>query len=120
MPLLVRTFPLTSSVDEIKQFAKELAERQTETDAFYRKFGVTHESWHVQQTGDNWWIIGVTQLANPADAGPRYAASTEKFDTWFKSRVHGISGIDLNEQPLGLPTDRVFAWSDGAENDLCA
>ena len=121
MPLLVRAFPLKAPVADLKQFAQELAAKRPETDAFYRKYGVTHESWHVQETPTGPWVIGVAKLADPTEAGPRYAASTEDFDAWFKDRVLRLSGIDLNRSPLGPQTTQVFEWSDKAvpRSNLC-
>jgi hypothetical protein len=121
MPLLVRAFPLQTSVANLKEFAQELTSRSVETDAFYRKYGVTHESWHVQETPNGPWVIGVAKLENPSEAGARYAASAEEFDAWFKGRVLQLSGVDLNKAPLGPPTTQVFAWSDRAvpQSNLC-
>jgi hypothetical protein len=121
MPLLVRAFPLLTSVEGIKQFAEELTSRSSETDAFYRKYGVTHESWHVQQTPNGPWVIGVAKIEDPSEAGARYAASSDDFDAWFKGRVFQLSGVDLNNAPLGPPTQQVFAWSDKsvAQSNLC-
>ena len=121
MPLLVRAFPLVSPVEGLKRFAEELSSRSAETDAFYRKYGVTHESWHVQKTPSGSWVIGVARIENPSEAGARYAASSDKFDEWFKNRVLELTGIDLNNTPLGPATEQVFAWSDGsiARSNLC-
>lgn len=122
MPLLVRAFPLISPVEALRQFAQELTARAAETDAFYRKYGVTHESWHVQETPNGPWAIGVTKIEDPTEAGARYAASSDEFDGWFKNQVLRLSGIDLNSAPLGPPATQVFAWADQAvdRSNLCA
>jgi hypothetical protein len=121
MPLLVRAFPLITPVEALSQFAQELTARGSETDAFYRKYGVTHESWHVQETPNGPWVIGVAKIENPSEAGVRYAASSEEFDGWFKSQVLRLTGIDLNSAPLGPPTTQVFAWADKSvdQSNLC-
>ena len=121
MPLLVRAFPLVSPVAGLRRFAEELMSQSAETDAFYRKYGVTHESWHVQTTPSGPWVIGVAKIENPSEAGSRYAASSDAFDEWFKNRVLELTGIDLNSTPLGPPTEQVFAWSDNsiARSNLC-
>jgi hypothetical protein len=122
MSLLVRAFPLVCPIDEVRQFASALAERKAETDAFYRNLGVTHESWHVQETPSGPWVIGVTKVGDQAEAAPRYAASAASFDVWFKSQVRRLCGVDPDQQPLGPPTTQVFVWSDAARADsnLCA
>lgn len=111
MPLLVRAFPLRRPIEELQQFAQELAARRAETDAFYRGFGVSRETWHVQQTPAGPWIIGVTEIADAAEAASRYAASTTAFDAWFKRSIMHLSGVDPDQQPLGPPTAQVFEWA---------
>ena len=121
MPLLVRAFPLRTSVENLQQFAQELTQRSPQTDAFYRRYGITHESWHLQETPGGAWVIGIAKIEQPAEAGARYAASSDEFDAWFKRRVLELSGVDLNNAPLGPPTRQVFAWSDPevSRSNLC-
>ena len=121
MPLIVRAYPLRASVEEVKAFGAALAVRQAETDEFYRQFGVSHESWHVQQTPDGPWLISVTKLENPTEAAPRYAESSSNFDSWFKREVLRLSGVNPDKEPLGPPTTQVFSWSDErvAASNLC-
>ena len=121
MPLLVRAFPLLGPVENLRQFAAELTSRSSETDAFYRKYGISHESWHVQETPNGPWVIGVAKIENPTEAGARYGASSDEFDAWFKGRVLQLSGVNLNNAPLGPPTQQVFAWSDRSvpKSNLC-
>lgn len=121
MPLLVRAFPLRAPVEKLQQFVAELTSRGSQTDAFYRKYGVTHESWHVQHTPDGPWVISVAKIESPAEAGPTFAACSDEFDGWFKGQVFQLSGVDLNNAPLGPPTEQVFAWSDPSvsQSNLC-
>lgn len=121
MPMLVRAFPLRTSVEKLKEFAQELDTRSSQTDAFYRKYGITHESWHIQETPTGPWVIGIAKIQNPSEAGPRFAQSSDEFDAWFKGRVHQLSGVDLDNAPLGPPTTQVFAWSDKTvpQSNLC-
>jgi hypothetical protein len=60
-------------------------------------------------------------IEHPIEAGARYAASSDEFAAWFKRRVLELSGVDLNNAPLGPPTRQVFAWSDPAvsRSNLC-
>ena len=113
MPLVVRAFPLRGSISELQAFASELTgARAADADQFYRHYGVDHESWHVQQTPHGPWVIGVTMVADPAEAAPRYANATQEFHVWFKERVLSLTGVDPNETPLGPPTTEVFSWSN--------
>jgi hypothetical protein len=113
MSLIVRAFPLRSSIKDLEAFAATLnTERKTETAAFYRQFGISHESWHLQETPNGPWVIGVTAIDDAAEAAPRYAKSSTEFDSWFKKQVLQLSGVNPDQQPLGPPTTQVFVWSD--------
>ena len=123
MPIVVRAFPLTKSVADLKAFASALtAERKADAGAFFRQFGVSHESWYVQETPSGPWVIAVTKVDNPTEAAPRYAKSSVEFDAWFKDQVKSLSGVDPNQQPLGPPTTQVFEWFDESRpnSNLCA
>jgi hypothetical protein len=123
MPVLVRAYQIHKPVADLQAFAAALnGERQAETTEFYRRFSVSHESWHLQQTQFGPWLISVTVLDNPSEAGPRYATSTAAFEKWFKDQVRDLSGVDSDKEPLGPPTSLVFAWSDPERphSNLCA
>jgi hypothetical protein len=110
MPQLVRAFPLHRPIEDLQRFAEELRTRRAETDAFYLGFGVRRETWHVQETPFGPWVIGVTEIEDPAASGARYAASSAEFDAWFKGSIMRLSGVDPDNAPLGPPTRQVFEW----------
>jgi hypothetical protein len=41
---------------------------------------------------------------------PEFAQSRHAFDRWFKDRIRAVTGVNLDEQPLGLPTRCIFDW----------
>ena len=112
MSLVVRAFPLApGKEEEVHALAEELRTRRAaEAEGFYRRFGVSRESWHVQRTPHGTWVIGVTDISEQpvAAAADQYARSEEPFDRWFKDQVHRLTGINPDEQPLGPPTECVF------------
>jgi hypothetical protein len=117
MPRVVRAFPLRSSRAALESFAAQLnVQRSTETAQFYRHYGVSSESWHLQDTPSGPWVIAVTELDNPAEAAPRYADASAEFDVWFKAQVLALSGVDPNTMPLGPPTTEAFSWSDSVSH----
>jgi hypothetical protein len=114
MQHVVRAFPLRASREALDAFAAQLkGRRAAEAAAFYRRYGVADESWHVQETPIGPWVIAVTILADPAEAAPRFAQATEEFEAWFKAEVLALTGIDQNVAPLGPPSKQVFRWSTG-------
>ena len=120
MSVVVRAFPVTKSMNEVRAFADELVARRDEAGDFYRQYGVSHESWHVQDTPAGPWVIVVNVVEDPREAAPRYAAADAGFERWFKAQVLEVTGIDANRQPLGPPTSVIYDWSDDERADVCA
>jgi hypothetical protein len=113
MPLLVRAFPVTQGKDEMMQFIKELTQRRaSEVDAFYRRFGVSHEVVFWQETPHGAQIIVCTQVADLTEAPELYARAEEPFESWFKQEILRLTGVDLNQTPLGPPSEKIFEWAD--------
>ena len=113
MSIVVRAFPILGSRSELNAFVDELnGSRREDAARFYREFGITHESWHLQETPNGPWVIVVTMIRDAAEAAQRYAAATAEFHAWFKGQVMAITGVDPNSAPLGPPTSPVFHWSD--------
>lgn len=115
MQRVVRAFPVLPGKEPcLQDMVRQLAgERAKEAADFFKRFGVTHESWHAQETPAGTWVIGVTEISDiPVDvAAAGYARSEQAFDTWFKEKVREISGIDPNTTPQGPPTQCIFSWS---------
>ena len=87
MPLVVRAFPLLGSRSQLEAFAAALrGERANEAAQFYRHYGLTHESWHLQDTPQGPWVIAVSQIENPEEAGARYAQASAHFTLGSKLR----------------------------------
>lgn len=122
MPMLLRAYQIHKSVADVEAFAQALTnERQAEAAAFYRRYGVSHESWHLQHTEFGLWLISLTVVDNPTEVAPQYAATTDEFEKWFKDQVRDLSGVDSDKEPLGPQTMPVFTWSDPERpnSDLC-
>lgn len=117
MERVVRAFPVLQGMEQAaRELAQEMAgERQRESERFFRQFGVTHESWHLQETPAGTWIIAITEISEVpvAAVAESYAHSEEVFDVWFKERVLKITGIDPSTTPLGPPTERIFCFDAG-------
>ena len=112
MSFLVRAFPLRKPVSDFDAFVAELhGQKKADADAFYSSHGITHESWHLQQTENGPWIIVVTMVGNADEAAPKYAKATDEFSSWFKGQVMTLSGVDPSVAPLGPPTSQVYSWS---------
>src|SRR5262249_5058411 len=115
----VRGFPLRRSVDELRSFAEELSTtRKDEANQFYQEYGLSYESWHLQDTPSGPWVLCVSVVERPDEAGPRYATASADFHAWFKAMVLHLTGIDPSSQPLGPPTTEIFRWSEADKSGL--
>ncbi|MBM3116936.1 hypothetical protein [Jeongeupia naejangsanensis] len=122
MPIVVRAFPLLQPVEAMNAFIAALAgERKQEAEQFFRHYGVSHESWHLQETGNGPWVIAISMVDDPAAAAACYANASEEFHCWFRAQVQQLSGVDPQQAPLGPPTTCVFNWFDGERlgSNLC-
>lgn len=109
-PIVVPAFPLRGSRSQLAAFAAALrGERAAEPAQFYRHYGLTCASWHLQDTPQGPWVIAVNQIEDPQEAGARYAEATADFHAWFKAQVLSLTGVDPNTTPLGPPTHEVFS-----------
>ena len=121
MTYIVRAFPVITPVEELERFLAELAgARRADTQAFYRRYGISHESAYVQQTAHGTLVIVVTVLdEDHQQAAARYQATTAGFEEWFKGNIRRLTGVDPDQQPLGPPSTAVFAF-DGRSGDVRA
>ena len=113
MPILIRAFPVTQGKDEMMRFIEELTQRRAfEVDAFYHKFGVSHEVVFWQETPNGAQLIVSTEVADLTEVPAAYAKADEPFESWFKGEIMRLTGVDLNQTPLGPPSEKVFEWAD--------
>ena len=72
-----RDVEATALLGDVEAFAAALSgERRTEAAAFYRKYGVSQETWHVQESADGPRVIVVTMLDEPAVSAPYFSISS--------------------------------------------
>jgi hypothetical protein len=110
---VVRAFPvLPGKEPQVREFARELAGRSGDLTTFYGQFGVSHESWHLQQTPAGPWVIGITEIARTpvSAAAQQFKVSERPFDRWFKNQIRELTGVDLDQAPLGPPTECILNW----------
>ena len=107
-----RAYPLIRPLAELHAFVAALSgARREEADTFYRQYGISHESAHLQETPNGHLLIVVTALDDHQEAAPRYKAASDEFQSWFKAQILHLTGVDPNVTPLGPPSAEVFAWS---------
>jgi hypothetical protein len=117
MAMVVRAFPVLPGKEQAaRDFAATLGSaRREDAAAFFGRYGVTRESWHLQQMPRGTFIIVVTELgASPGIQvhvqAQAYASAQHAFERWFKDNVRELCGVDPDQQPLGPPTETIFDW----------
>jgi len=114
MSYVVRAYPVIRPVEELQEFISALSgSRSAETDKFYRKYGVSHESAYLQETAQGPILIVVTLIADEQTASSQFQAASEEFHAWFKAQLLHLTGVDPNLTPLGPSTTEVFSWRAG-------
>jgi hypothetical protein len=111
MAMIVRAFPvLPGKEDAAMKFAGEVG-THAETGAFLQSFGIRRETWHLQRTDHGDLVIVVTDVEDPPlDKAHAYSASQGRYERWFKDNIKALCGVDPDAQPLGPPTQTIFAW----------
>ncbi|GAB5519700.1 MAG: hypothetical protein RhofKO_19510 [Rhodothermales bacterium] len=110
---IVRAFPILPGKEgDLKAFIEQLnGELSDHVHAFYRQYGVQRESWHLQQTPTDTLLICVSKVGLPRKMiEETYSNADAEFDTWFKSQVRALSGVDPNQDPLGPATECIFEY----------
>ncbi len=111
MAVIARVYPLLpDKVPALRSFVAELRRRARDTDDFYARHGVERETCHLQHTAFGDFLVVWTE--GDADAHPpaNYAASAHDFDSWFKNRIHELTGVDPNSTPTGPEAEEIFDW----------
>ena len=120
MTMVVRAFPVLPGKEKAtRAFAVTLQERALEASAFFNRFGIMRESWHLQKTPNGEFVIVVTELGAPPGLqvhvqAQAYATAQGAFERWFKDSVRELCGVNPDEQPLGPPTEKIYEWSKAA------
>jgi hypothetical protein len=111
MDRLARAFPvLPGKTAALRAFAREVHERRADAKSFYRTYGVTRETWHLQERPAGDLVICCTDIADLAPAAAAYAAAATPFETWFKRQVLDLCGVDPNREPKGPHSALLFEW----------
>ena len=110
MAMMVRAFPLRRDLKELHRFREEVERRKHETDRFYTRYGVRHESWHLQNTEIGDFVLVCTEI-DDVKTLQNYRDSEDPFERWFKSNVMALSGLVPKEAPEGPPSEQIFEWN---------
>ena len=111
MDRLARAFPvIPGKISAVRSFANEVRRRSADADAFYTRYGIARETWHLQERAGGVLVICCTDIKHADPAAAAYAAATAPFETWFKRQVLEVCGIDPEKEPKGPPSELILEW----------
>jgi hypothetical protein len=100
---------------DVRAFFQELErQRKHEFDISERRIGITKESWYIQHTPRGDLLIGYMESQDFSRALQLFAQSQDSFDVWFKQRLAGVTGGDLNNPPSGSLSEQLSSYEAAA------
>jgi len=87
---------------DARDFMRELeAGRNVGYQASERRIGITKEVWYLARTPAGDQLVGYLESPDFPTALAMFSQSRDEFDRWFKQRLAGATGLDLNTPPAG-------------------
>jgi hypothetical protein len=112
MAAVAFAFPiLPGKTDMFRRVAEELlAARRTEYELSRARLGIAKERAWLQHTPQGDVAIVYLEVADPALALQKMAASDDPFDQWFRQYVLDVHGMDLTQLPSAPLPEQTFEW----------
>jgi hypothetical protein len=91
--------------DDARDFMRELEmSRKSDYARSEERIGITKEVWFLAGVAGGDALVGYMETPDFANALGMFSQSRDDFDMWFKRRMAGCTGIDLNDPPaMTLP-----------------
>lgn len=75
-----------------------------------RRISIFKESWHLQHTPQGDLLLAYIESPDFANALGMFSRSRDEFDRWFKQRIAGLTGVDLNDPPPGPLSEQLSSY----------
>ena len=94
-------FPnLPGKTEDARAFQRELdTDRKADYARSERAIGITKELWYIASLPSGDHFVAYMESTDFAKALGQFAQSKDEFDLWFKGRLNGVTGVDLNSPP---------------------
>ncbi len=102
---------LEGKSEDARAFFEELeTQRKNAYAASEQRINITKEAWYMQQTPQGDLLLAYIESPDFADALSKFSKSQDEFDDWFKRRVAEVTGVDLNDPPLGPLSEQLSSY----------
>ena len=110
MPILAYAVPIPPGKTEaLMEHLAEAAKRQ-DIDETFKGFGISRETWHLQETPQGEMLVLVFDAEDPLSMLKAFSESQEELPVWQRQCLKEILGVDLSEPPPGPPSKLIFEW----------
>ena len=110
MPILAYAVPIPPGKTEaLMEHLTEAAKRQ-DIDETFKGFGISRETWHLQETPQGEMLVLVFDAEDPLSMLKEFSQSQEDLPVWQRKCLKSILGVDLSEPPPGPPSKLIFEW----------
>jgi hypothetical protein len=105
--------PITpGKTEDARDFMRELEEkRKPDYDRSERRIGITKEVWYLARTPGGDQFVAYMESTDFGRALSLFSGSQDEFDLWFKRRLAGSTGLDLNTPPSGPLPELLSSYS---------
>jgi hypothetical protein len=110
MPILSYAVPIPPGKTEALQQHIAEAAKRADLDETFRGFGISRETWHLQETPQGDLVVLVFDAEDPSAMLAEFATSEAELPTWQRKCLKEILGIDLSDPPPGPPSRLIFEW----------
>jgi len=95
--------PITpGKAEDARDVMRELGQqRRQDYDRSERRIGITQEVWCLARAPAGDQFAACMECSGFGRALPVFSGSRDEFDVWFKRRLAGSAGLDLNTPPCG-------------------
>ena len=110
MPVLAMAVPVPpGKTKALEQHIAEAVE-QEDFEETLKGFGITHESWHIQETPQGDLLILVFDADDPYSMLREFSLSEQDLPVMQKNFLRETLGVDLSQPPPGPPSRVIFSW----------
>ena len=85
--------------------------RKPDYDRSERRIGITKEVWYLAHTPGGDQFVAYMESRDFGRALSLFSESQDEFDLWFKRRLAGSTGLDLNAPPSGPLPELLSSYS---------
>ena len=103
---------LPGRTTDARDFMQELeGDRNADYQRSERRIGIVKELWYLASSSAGDQLVAYMESPDFPKALAMFSQSRDEFDLWFKDRLAGATGLDLNTPPSGPLPELLSSFS---------